>query len=73
MRFFLNGTFLTSISKLMYYFYYDIFYLYIIVRSIGLFLRLELKENLESYHIVQKNKTLFPKNFYYMLWLMLSW
>ena len=67
MRFFLNGTFLTNISKLMYYFYYDI------VRSIGLFLRLELKENLESYHIVQKNKTLFPKNFYYILWLMLSW
>ena len=73
-RFFLNGTFSTSISKLMFYYYHGRVIWYFVRRNIIVtVLRLELHENLESYHIVQKNKTLVSKNFYYILWLMLSW
>ena len=78
-RFFLNGTFSTSISKLMYYFYYALVIWCFVRRNrivaayFKTVIRLELNENLESHHIVQKNKTLFLKNFYYILRLMLSW
>ena len=59
-RFFLNGMFSTSISKLMYYFYHGRVIWYFVQTNIFVaVLRLELHENLESYHIVQKNKTLF--------------
>ena len=75
-RFFLNGTFSTSISKLMYYFYHGRVIWYFVRRNIIVtvyFITVKLHENLESYHIVQKNKTLFSKNIYYILLLMLSW
>ena len=61
-RSFLNGTFSTSISKLMFYFYHGRVILYLVRRNIIVtvyFITVKLHENLQSYHIVQKNKTLF--------------
>ena len=77
-RFFLNGTFSTSISKLMYYFYHGRVIWYFVRRNIivavnRIMCKVRTTGNPRVLSYCSKNKTLFPKNFYYILWLMLSW